>query len=209
MSIKELKSIETFCIKDEKGNEYYGGNQKWFVGKDFVKDAACGATTCANILGYMSMHYEEYDAICNYDIHDKDDFTKFMKEIYPYVRPGFMGIMPGDFVRGGVEFAETKGISLTSDLLTIPATNSKRPALEYMIKWISAAIEDDVPVAFLNLSSGRVKNLDGYHWVTIVAIDLDKRTVKIVDNGKLLDVDIAKWLKKSTVGGAFILFEIE
>ena len=201
-----LKSIETFRIKDADDN-YYGGNQKWLVGKEFHKEAACGATTCANILAYLSYHYEGYDGICDFDISKKDEFTELMKAIYPYVKPGLVGIMPADYIKGAVEYSKDKGIELTSDLLTVPATQSKRPSFEYMSRWIAAAIEEDSPVAFLNLSSGRVKNLDGYHWVTIVAIDVEAGMVKIVDNGRLLDVNIAKWLKRSTMGGAFVIIE--
>ena len=206
MSEIALKSIETFCINDE-GNKLYGGNQKWLVGKEFKKEAACGATTCANILAYLSHHYEGYDGVCDYDISDREEFTELMKAIYPYVKPGLVGIMPADFIKGAVEYTKDKGVELTSEMLTVPATQSKRPTVETMGRWIAGAIEEDSPVAFLNLSSGRVKNLDGYHWVTIVAIDREKGMIKIVDNGRLLEVNLAKWLKKSTVGGAFVVIE--
>ena len=202
-----LNNIDAFIINDAEGTKYYGGNQKWFVGKDYAKEAACGATTCANILGYLSKRDEEYKGVCKFDTTSKDDFTEFMKAIYPFVKPGLIGIMPADFIKGAKDYARTCGIEISRELMTVPAAKGKRPSYDYMVRWISAAIEDDLPVAFLNLSSGRIKNLDGYHWVTVVAIDIDEKRIKIVDNGNLLDVDISKWLKRSTMGGAFVILE--
>jgi hypothetical protein len=207
MSVFSLASPEIFKISDEKGNTYYGGDQEWFSPKDFKKDAACGATTCANILGYFSRTREDVARLCPFDASDKRDFLKFMESIYPFVKPGLIGIMPGDFIKGAEDYAESLGVSLTHDLLTVPAAKSGRPDAETMARFIAASLSDDIPVAFLNLSNGRVRNLDSYHWVTLTSIDTDSMLVEIVDNGRKLEVNASKWLKRSTMGGAFVVME--
>ncbi|MDR1954000.1 MAG: hypothetical protein LBQ21_05935 [Clostridiales Family XIII bacterium] len=208
MSAFTLTSTDVFKISDESGTVYYGGDQRWFPAKDFKKDAACGATTCANILNYFARTKADAARLCPFDSHTKNGFLDFMKDIYPFVKPGIIGIMPGDFTKGGENYAASRGFTLTHDLLTVPAAKGHRPTAETAARFISAALSDDLPVAFLNLSNGRVKNLDSYHWVTIVALDTASMMSRIVDNGRLLDVDIAKWLKRSTMGGAFVVAEL-
>jgi hypothetical protein len=74
-----------------------------------------------------------------------------------------------------------------------------------MYRFLDTALADDLPVAFLNLSGGRVKNLDSYHWVTLVGSDEGAGMCRIVDNGRLLEVALKKWLKRSALGGAFVV----
>ncbi|MDR1293283.1 MAG: hypothetical protein LBJ91_07825 [Clostridiales Family XIII bacterium] len=203
-----LSNTDAFLIRDASGNSYHGGDQEWFGSrKEYRKEAACGATTCANVLGYLAQTRPELAALAPYDLHDKDDFLTFMKTVYPYVRPGLIGIMPADFTRGASEYSAEFGFEFEYDTLTVPAASSKRPGADAMYKFLSAALADDLPVAFLNLSSGRVKNLDSYHWVTLVGIDAKAGVCHIVDNGRLLSVELKKWLKRSTLGGAFVVIE--
>jgi hypothetical protein len=202
-----LSNIEAFAIADSSSS-YYGGDQRWFGdGKKYRKEAACGATTCANILGYLAQTKDGLAGLAPYDLHDKEGFLKYMKAVYPFVRPGLIGIMPADFTRGAEEYSATHGIEFGYDILTVPAAASKRPGERAMFNFLEDALADDLPVAFLNLSSGRVKNLDSYHWVTLVGADESAGVCRIVDNGRLLDVALKKWRKKSTLGGAFVVVE--
>jgi hypothetical protein len=130
-----------------------------------------------------------------------------MKAVYPFVRPGLIGIMPADFTRGATEYSEKLGFTFEYDMLTVPSATSARPDADAMYRFINAALADDLPVAFLNLSGGRVRNLDSYHWVTLVGLDEEKGVCKIVDNGRLLDVELKKWLRRSVLGGAFVIIE--
>jgi hypothetical protein len=208
MSGFSLMSRNLFELSDERGVVYYGGDQRWFSSKDFKKEAACGATTCANILNYFARTREDAVPLRPSSAPTKDEFLKFMEDIYPFVKPGLVGIMPGDFIKGAEEYAASKGVTLTHDMLTVPAAKGRRPAEDVAARFISAALSDDLPVAFLNLSNGRVKNLDGYHWVTITSVDTGSMLVEIIDNGRKLDVNLAKWLKRSTMGGAFVVVEL-
>jgi len=203
-----LNNTDAFLIRDASGHSYYGGDQHWFGNeKAYRKEAACGATTCANILGYLAQTREEFAGLAPFDLHDKNSFLEFMKAVYPFVRPGLIGIMPADFTRGAEEYAAGLGFAFEYDLLPVPAASQKRPGADAMYRFLNAALSKDLPVAFLNLSGGRVKNLDSYHWVTLVGLDDGADLCRIVDNGRLLDVELKKWLKKSTLGGAFVVIE--
>jgi hypothetical protein len=204
-----LSNTDAFLIRDASGISYHGGNQSWFGSrsKEYHKEAACGATTCANILGYLAQTREGLAGLAPYELHDKGGFLSFMKAVYPFVRPGLIGIMPADFTRGVSEYSGKMGFEFECDMLTVPAASSRRPGAERMYRFLSDAIADDLPVAFLNLSSGRVKNLDSYHWVTLTGIEEETGMCRIVDNGRLLDVNLKKWLKRSTLGGAFVIVE--
>jgi hypothetical protein len=208
--MRTLTDTDAFLIRDASGNSYYGGDQEWFgvdkeSCKEYRKEAACGATTCANILAYLARTRSGLAGLAPSGLHDKEEFLAFMKAVYPFVRPGLIGIMPADFTRGAQEYSAARGFEFTYDLLTVPAASSKRPKEDAMYGFLNAALVDDLPVAFLNLSGGRVKNLDSYHWVTLVGLDDASGVCRIVDNGRLLDVALKKWLRRSTLGGAFVV----
>ncbi|MDR0519953.1 MAG: hypothetical protein LBG82_07915 [Clostridiales Family XIII bacterium] len=203
-----LGNTDAFLIRDASGSSYYGGDQHWFGdGKTYRKEAACGATTCANILGYLARRHEGLAGLAPYTLHGKDGFIEYMKAVYPFVRPSLIGIMPADFTRGVEEYSAGLGFELECEVLAVPAASLKRPAMDSVCRFLETALADDLPVAFLNLSSGRVKNLDGYHWVTLVGLDGESGICRIVDNGRMLDVDLKKWLKRTTLGGAFVVIE--
>ena len=42
-----------------------------------------------------------------------------------------------------------------------------------MINFVRLGLDQDCPVAFLNLSNGRLTNLDSWHWVTITGLLAD------------------------------------
>jgi hypothetical protein len=200
-----LRNIELLAI-EHGGRTFFGGDQGWFDDrKVYRKEAACGATTCANVLCYLARTRERLAGLVPFDTGTKAGFLDYMKEVYPFVRPGLIGIMPADFTRGAGEYSEKHGFSFEYKLLTVPAASAKRPSAERMYDFINEALAGDLPVAFLNLSSGRVKNLDSYHWVTLTGMDESTGLCRIADNGRLLDVDLMKWLKRSTLGGAFVV----
>lgn len=193
---------------DSDGRIWIGGDQHWFPPPEFHKEAACGPTTCTNIFAYLSRVHPAFKALCTFDaandIVDQTTFIKYMKEIYPFVKPGPIGLMPEEYIKGASDYAASKGISLQFSRLTIPAARSKRPSRDAVARFLHTALEANIPVAFLNLSSGRVKNLDSYHWVTLIAYDESSGICRIVDNGRALDVSLAQWLQRSAMGGAFV-----
>jgi hypothetical protein len=205
MAIYKLNNTDAFLIRDASGVIYTGGDQRWYDSKkEYRKEAACGATTCSNIMSYFAQSSPELSGLCPFDLHSRDSFLELMKAVYPFVRPGLLGIMPGDFIRGINEYSASRGFKFETRFLSFPATRKDRPAAGSVYLHIKSALQADLPVAFLNLSNGRVRHLDSYHWVTVTALDDEKETVVIVDNGRSHEIDLAKWIKKTTMGGGFV-----
>ena len=203
MSWLTVSEINGFRIEDGAGQSWFGGDQQWFP-RGFHKEAACGATTCANIMGYLARTRTEYAELAAFDLSLRSGFLSFMQQVYPCVRPGLIGIMPAYFTRGVREYALSRGYRDETEILTIPGARNRRPTPGKVGRFIAASLEEDRPVAFLNLSNGRVKNLDSYHWVTIAALDESALLITIIDNGRKLEVDMGKWLKKTAMGGALV-----
>ena len=57
-------------------------------------------------------------------------------------------------------------------------------------------------MAFLNLHTGRVKELDYWHWVTITA--LEDATAVILDSGSALRIDLRLWYETTKRRGGFV-----
>jgi hypothetical protein len=208
MAIYSVTRTESFQITGGAGTVYYGGDQHW-LSKDFKKEAACGATTCSNIMAYFARTRDGYAALCPCDLASKDGFIHLMEEMYGFVKPGMIGIMPGDFIKGATDYGASKGYAFTTVMLAVPGPKRNRPEPSTAARFIRDSLSADIPVAFLNLSSGRIRNLDSYHWVTIVGFDDATGKADIVDNGRLLTIEVLKWIKKTSMGGAFVRIEPE
>ncbi|MDR1778867.1 MAG: hypothetical protein LBR14_03835 [Clostridiales Family XIII bacterium] len=206
---EKLRNIDAFRITDEEGTVFYGGDQDWLPAAEYRCEAACGATTAANILAYHIRTKPEYRCICGALPDTKHAFVELLKDVYRYVTPGLMGTMPDIFMRGSAIFAAEHGFTVTSRMMQIPSRLSKRPAFADAANFLEEAFEAEEPVAFLNLSNGGVKNLDSYHWVTAVSVDRAQECIRIVDNGNLLTVSLGGWLAGSTLGGALLAFTVE
>ena len=69
------------------------------------------------------------------------------------------------------------------------------------------ALAADSPVAFLNLSHGLVKELDSWHWVTIVGLEQHGdglMQTTILDGGREYAVDFRLWFQSTRAGGGLI-----
>ena len=92
----------------------------------------------------------------------------------------------------------------------MPEDVAGRPALRDVVWFIEEALQNDAPVAFLNLCNGEEHCLYRWHWVTIVALDFapdgSRAAATILDEGRQLDIDLAVWHNTTTLGGGFVWF---
>ena len=72
------------------------------------------------------------------------------------------------------------------------------------------AIENDHPVAFLNLHHGRERKIESWHWVTLVGVMFDETkdmlSATVADEGILKNINLGFWIDSSTEGGGFIYY---
>ena len=134
-----------------------------------------------------------------------------MEKIWGYVTPTNRGINTLElFCQGMMEYATSENLKLCYDFCNIDRESFLRPKLVNIISFIEKALDQNEPVAFLNLDSGEEKLIDRWHWVTIVSVDYSESKsqafVEIVDNGELKKIDLALWYNTTRIGGGFINF---
>jgi hypothetical protein len=193
---------ELFEITDKRGKRFYGGVQYWFPKKGYIPPGACGATTGANIFGYLVRTHEGFADEDN--LRTKAGFLAFMKKSYAHLYPRVMGLMADNFVLGAESFAASLGVPMHAERLKVPICRAGRPTATEAAAFIKEALRGDAPVAFLILSSGATPTLDAWHWVTIIALNERSFEVGIIDNGELLHANLSRWLETSIMGGSFV-----
>ena len=188
------------------GGIYHGGSQMWYP-IFWWRLAGCGPVSASNIMWYLSRSHSGLKKLWDADDASKRSFMSLMKRMYHYVTPGMRGVNRTEMLTDGVlRYAESRGEKLNANVLEIPEDTALRPTADEVSRFITSALKNDLPIAFLNLSNGNVKNLDNWHWVTIIGFDEKSMTAQISDQGKKLNIDLALWLNATTIGGGFVFF---
>jgi hypothetical protein len=134
-----------------------------------------------------------------------------MEEIWKYVTPTKQGIPTTKmFYEALFNYTKAKGLNVEYGFCDVHEDKFRRPELSEIIDFLESALIKDAPVAFLNLCNGEVKNLDKWHWVTIISMeyteDKNNAFVNILDEGLIKNIDLALWRKTTTLGGGFVYF---
>jgi hypothetical protein len=206
---RTIQNINRYRILDELTNDtYYGGNQEWYK-KKWQRLSGCGPTVVSNIIYYIDNWKIEIEQD---DIpYIKKDFIDIMEEIWKYVTPTFRGIPSTIYLMKGItKYKKAKNLSLELSYLDIPKKKEHRPELKQILKFLDEALQNNTPVAFLNLNNGEEKQLDAWHWVTLVTLEYEEDgsfvSVDILDEGLIKKVNLLKWLQTTTLGGGFVRF---
>lgn len=209
MEIKSIVNLSLFMVLDESKNKtYYGGSQAWYP-TTWQRLAGCGPTAASNIFFYLT-HTQpnlELEGISN----SKENWVTLMGEMWKYVTPSIRGVnILKMLYEPLVAYAKSKGLDVGYHICEVPKDKYRRPNFKEVMKFLEEALEKDAPIAFLNLCNGEEKNLDRWHWVTIISIehteDINRVFVNILDAGMLKRVDLALWYNTSTLGGGFVYF---
>lgn len=201
-----ILNTEILWIED-KGISY-GASQQWYR-EFYKKKTGCGPTTASNQFIYLASVHEELKALYKESV-SKENIVPFMDEVWKYVTPTPLGIYKTAMLeKGAVNFAKSRNITLNSHRLDIEKGKAKKQTIADIGDFIKSGIEKSLPIAFLNLSSGKVHNLDSWHWVLIVGFqESDKNLwVTIYDEGEEKEIDLSAWFKTSIMGGGFVYFE--
>lgn len=209
MASFKLQKADNIHISDGNGRIYLGCSQKWFT-SILKRLSGCGPSVATNILLYLS---KEHGIVLPVEVKTKDDYAELMEAVWEHVTPTNRGIyLPEQLIDGILSFADEYGFKVNSHKLAIPKSKNERPSLSEVVEFISNGLLSDCPVAFLNLSSGKVKNLDEWHWVTLVALEADSAlnevTAVIYDGSEEFQIDLKLWLETTTLGGGFVYFTV-
>lgn len=188
---------------------HFGGNQEWYA-DERKRMAGCGPTCAANVTAYLALTQPKMRTLYTGQNMEKRQFTAHMEELYRFVTPGNMGLnRPEMFTRGVAAYAESRGVSLCAHLFEVRGNrNANRPSADELADFVCAGLAANCPVAFLNLTKGRVKNIQGWHWITVTsAIKSDGELFAYAsDEGRQICFDLRLWYLSTRMRGGLIYF---
>ncbi len=204
---------ELLTITDENtGKTHWGGFQEWYA-NEWHRMAGCGPTAASNLTAYLAHTRPELKALYGYDSMSLADFSAHMEALYQFVTPGNMGLNRVEMFTDGVDrFARSRGISIIPHVFEVSGNlNRNRPPVLELAAFVRAGLLSDCPLAFLNLTKGRVKNIQGWHWITITKADVDDNTVTVCasDEGKEICFDLKLWYLSTRMRGGLVYFTKE
>lgn len=203
-NIIKLKSLDLFLISNNTRSTY-GANQEWYS-TQWKRKAGCGPTACSHLMWYLSQTKPDCQSLCTYNGRQREGFTQLMEDLWDYVTPGPAGVNRTEiFTDGAHKYGHDKNIGLNHITIEIPSVLQKRPPWNDLKSFLKDAFIKDLPVAFLNLSNGSLKNLDSWHWVTLAGINTENDMVLMYDQGNAYYIDLKLWLKTSLQGGGFVV----
>ncbi len=191
-----LKHPEYLTVMDELEELHYGADQEWFP-LLWQRKAGCGPTTAS--------HLAVYNCFSEHPIR-KSSMVDLMEQMWTHITPGIMGVhLVGQFSKGLQQYLDERGQSFQVDSLHVAKDRTKRVSFASIIDFIAHALHSDQPVAFLNLSAGGVKNLDSWHWVTIVGLEscADQVLIHVYDGGRQWVIDLKLWYETTTRSAGF------
>jgi hypothetical protein len=201
-------------IKTKDGKIEYGANQNWYK-SEWQRKSGCGPSSAANLFAYISSQNPKAKDLCDLrPPYEQASFLEHMENLWSCVTPTAKGTNSTSlFIEGSKKYAASRGVEINGHSLNVRSRlDCKRPTAEEFIDFIREGLENNCPVAFLNLSNGRVDNLYNWHWVTLVELWEDENgTVYATasDEGVKRDFDIRLWVETTLLGGGLVYFTIE
>lgn len=209
---KSIINMECFKILDTDTEKMSCGcNQEWY-GTRWQRLSGCGPTVATNLFLYLN--YKNNGSELSSKYKNKNDCIVLMEEMWKFVTPTLNGVNKTKiFYEGLSSYVKLKELKACYEFMDIPKKKSIRPGFAEVLKFIENSLENDFPVAFLNLCNGEEKGLDKWHWVTVVSLGHSEEsgscTVEILDEGAIKSVDLALWFDTTKLGGGFVSFFVD
>ncbi len=202
-----LAHPENLHVRTADGECFYGCEQAWF-GTEWQQRAGCGPSVASNIMLYLHQGGKLH---LPYDLPNQGGCLQLMEAMWAHVTPTRMGVNTVQLFSDGLHaFAGQHGYKLDCDALLYPKRLESRPTFAEVLAFLAEGLSLDCPIAFLNLSNGEVGNLDAWHWVTIVRLDVEdggaRAFVEIYDGNASARVDLRMWCDTTTEDGGFVHF---
>jgi hypothetical protein len=209
MNVSILHS-DVLAIREEAlRRTSFGGDQKWYADRR-RRMSGCGPTCAANLTAYLALTQQALRALYAGEDMCKTQFSAHMEAVYEFVTPRFMGLSRVEMFTGGVEsFAASRGLSLKAHVFEARGnTRGDRPPVAELARFVREGLDADCPVAFLNLAKGRVKNIQSWHWITIVGADISDSSLyaRASDEGAEICFDLGLWYLSTRLRGGLVYF---
>lgn len=203
--IKYIMNPDALTLSKPDGELQLGCDQENYK-STWQRMSGCGPTAATNLYLYSLPDIGRHRTI--------NEGIGLMDEIWHYVTPRFGGGVNNTkiFTSGLSKYLDEKEIKYTFEVVEVPQKKEQRRSVIEVRDFILASINNDLPVAFLNLHNGEEKQLDAWHWVTVVGYEMspnDELYLDIFDGGKLISVNLDQWYDKTKKGGGFVVYKIE
>lgn len=185
---------------------YYGANQSWYPSL-WQRQAGCGPTVAATLFWYLAQTRAACAPLCAHDGTDKNGFLQLMQDVWQEVTPSPAGTTISLFKNGVQRYGYKRGVPLFVRVMNIPALLAVRQPAEAMLDFLQDAFRRDIPVAFQNYSNGALKNLEAWHWVTLVAVHKQSGMALMYDQGSQCEIDIQLWRDTAVRSGKLVTIE--
>ena len=204
-----LPNLDYFRTTDlTNTNPSWGADQDWFLSSDFHRKAGCGPTTATNILAYLSQTQPEYTPLWSNQNYTGAGYQQMMEKIWTFVTPKRLGLYSFKDFSGGIQdYGKSHNLSLKTRILDISYQWAKKLPWEQVERFLKTELEAQNPIAFLNYSNGNLKNLESWHWVTLIgyqSLPNQNGSATIIDNGLLFEIDFKNWYQSTLLGGALV-----
>ena len=211
--VLSIQHPELLTITDEvSGERHFGGFQEWYA-LEWNRLSGCGPTCAANVLSYLALTRPELRPLYPYETMDIGDFTRFMEDVFPFVKPGKMGLNRVEMFSDGITgFAQNRGIALKPQVFRVSGCRSgNREGTAELAEFVRAGLKADCPLGFLNLSRGKEKTLQNWHWITVTAADMEEEKLIACasDEGKEIRFDLKLWFLTTRMSGGLVYFETD
>ncbi|HEY8889527.1 MAG TPA: hypothetical protein VIM70_04685 [Clostridium sp.] len=211
MVTRSIKYREIFKIIDEDAlNPHYGCDQEWYK-TEWQRSSGCGPTVVTNIVHYLNcMHCSSNQAL---PPMTKREALSMMEDVWQYVTPTMHGIPTTELLYDYIiKYTKAKTLNIKLSIVNIKENQELRPEFHDLLSFIDKSLQNDTPIAFLNLDNGDEKQLDSWHWVTIISLtyseDGSTAFIDILDGGVIKKINLAKWFYSTILGGGFVSFDI-
>jgi hypothetical protein len=203
MDTVRISDLDALKVIDRKTGEVsYGCSQEWYS-TEWQRRSGCGPSVASDIFFYLCGRPGDGKSP-----RYREECSALMEDVWKYVTPTDRGIPDTEMFCGALcSYALSKGALLNYFSCGIPREAASRPSSGEIASFLRTALSADRPVAFLNLCNGKEKNLDRWHWVTVVSMECDRPVVlRVLDSGALKAIDLALWRDTTTDGGGFAYF---
>lgn len=202
-----LSRPELLDVTDQ-GRTFHGGDQAWYA-EEWQRRAGCAPTTAAIMVRYLAQTREACRPLYPSDSWTKPDFLALMEELWSHITPGRHGVNTLYlFTKGLNAFTAEKGLTLPPiQELDISRFRIARPTVDQCAAFLRAGLEQDCPVAWLNLHNGKVPGLDSWHWVAVTGLELHSDgpiLCTYLDGGQIKTADFRLWFQGTRRGGGLI-----
>ncbi len=205
MELKEIKALEVYGKK----SVYFGGSQSWYM-DNWMRMSGCAPTAASNIVWYLSRTRSGLKSLSGAKDYSQEACRELMTRMFSYVEPGRGGVRkPSVFTAGLTRYAKERSFAAQSDIYYIPSHFKGRPSYAEGEHFLQEALRRDLPVAFLNYSAGDQKQIEAWHWVTIMAYRPKEAKAVISDLGIKKEISLKQWWETSFWGGALAWVDVQ